>query len=74
MKEAKRKAVLRKKAENKDFDEKNYILTLEDCFAHSEQVDHYTGDNQMFCNDCYHLEDAEYQITLYTVPNVFQLF
>ena len=73
LKEAKRKAVLRKKAENKDFDEEKYILNLEDCFAHSEQVDHFHGDNQMFCNDCYHLEDADYQTTLYTVPKVMSI-
>ena len=73
LKEAKRIAVLRKKAEDKNFDEKKYTLVLEDCFAHSEQVEHFSGDNQMFCNDCNHLEDADYQSMLYTVPNVISI-
>ena len=73
LKEAKRIAVLRKKVEDKNFDEKKYTLVLEDCFAHSEQVEHFSGDNQMFCNDCNHLEDADYQSMLYTVPNVISI-
>ena len=73
LKEAKRIAVLRKKADDKNFDEKKYTLVLEDCFAHSEQVEHFSGDNQMFCNDCNHLEDADYQSMLYTVPNVISI-
>ena len=73
LKEAKRIAVLRKKAEDKNFDEKKYTLVLEDCFAHSEQVEHFCGDNQMFCNECNHLEDADYQSMLYTVPNVISI-
>jgi hypothetical protein len=73
LKEAKRIAVLRKKAEDENFDEKKYKLVLEDCFAHSEQVEHFCGDNQMFCNECNHLEDADYQSMLYTVPNVISI-
>ena len=73
LKEAKRVAVLRKKKEDEKFDEKNYILNLEDCFAHSEQVDHFTGDNQMFCNECQSSADAEYQTVLYTTPTILSI-
>ena len=73
LKEAKRVAVLRKKKEDEKFDEKNYTLNLEDCFAHSEQVDHFTGDNQMFCNECQSSADAEYQTVLYTTPTILSI-
>ena len=73
LKEAKRVAVLNKKKEDKNFDEKNYILNLEDCFAHSEQVDHFTGDNQMYCNECQSSADAEYQTVLYTTPTIISI-
>ena len=73
LKEAKRIALLRKKKENENFDEKNYILNLEDCFAHSEQVDHFTGDNQMYCNECQSSADAEYQTVLYTTPTIISI-
>ena len=73
LKEAKRIAVLRKKKEDEKFDEKNYTLNLEDCFAHSEQVDHFTGDNQMYCNECQSCADAEYQTVLYTTPTILSI-
>ena len=73
LKEAKRIVLLRKKKENENFDEKNYILNLEDCFAYNEHVDHFTGDNQMHCNVCDKLGDAEYQTVLYTTPTVLSI-
>ena len=73
LKEAKRIALLRKKKENENFDEKNYILNLEDCFAYSEQVDHFTGDNKMYCNYCQQEEDADSQTVLYTTPTVLAI-
>ena len=73
LKEAKRIAVLRKKEKDPKFDEKKYILTLEDCFAHSEQTELFTGDNQMYCNECHCLADAKYQTVLFTTPNVISI-
>ena len=43
LKEAKRVTVLKKKEEDENFDEKNYVLTLEDCFEHNEHVDHFSN-------------------------------
>ena len=73
LKEAKRIAVLRKKEKDPKFDEKKYILTLEDCFAHSEQTELFTGDNQMYCNECHCLADAKYQTVLFTTPSVISI-
>ena len=73
LKEAKRIAVLRKKEKDPKFDEKKYILTLEDCFAHSEQTELFTGDYQMYCNECHCLADAKYQTVLFTTPNVISI-
>ena len=49
LKEAKRVTVLKKKEEDENFDEKNYVLTLEDCFEHNEHVDHFN----CFIHDTY---------------------
>ena len=73
LKEAKRIAVLRKKEKDSKFDEKKYILTLEDCFAHSEQAELFTGDSQMYCNECHCLADAKYQTVLFNAPNVISI-
>ena len=73
LKEAKRVTVLKKKEEDENFDEKNYVLTLEDCFEHNEHVDHFTGDNKMYCNDCKKEAEADYQTVLYTTPTVLSI-
>ena len=73
LKEAKRFTVLKKKEEDKNFDEKNYILTLEDCFYHFEHIDYFTGDNQMYCSDCKKEADAEYQTVLFTTPTILSI-
>ena len=73
LKEAKRVTVLKKKEEDKNFDEKNYILTLEDCFYHFEHIDYFTGDNQMYCSDCKKEADAEYQTVLFTTPTILSI-
>ena len=73
LKEAKRVTVLKKKEEDENFDEKNYVLTLEDCFEHNEHVDHFTGDNQMYCNDCNKEADADYQTVLFTAPTILSI-
>ena len=73
LKEAKRCAILKKKEEDPNFDETNYILNLEDCFAHNEKTEKFEGDNQMYCNDCFRLADAEYQSSLFTAPTVLSI-
>ena len=73
LKEAKRCAILKKKEEDPNFNETNYILNLEDCFAHNEKTEKFEGDNQMYCNDCFRLADAEYQSSLFTAPTVLSI-
>ena len=73
LKEAKRVTVLKKKEKDKDFDEENYILTLEDCFAHNQHINYFTGDNKMYCNECKKEADADYQTVLYTTPTVLSI-
>ena len=73
LKEAKRVTVLKKKEKDKDFDEENYILTLEDCFAHNQHIDHFTGDNKMYCNECKKEADADYQTVLFTTPTILSI-
>ena len=73
LKEAKRVTVLEKKEKDKDFDEENYILTLEDCFAHNQHIDHFTGDNKMYCNECKKEADADYQTVLFTTPTILSI-
>ena len=73
LKEAKRCVVEKKKKEDPNFNGNNYTLVLEDCFTHNEKIEKFVGDNQMYCNDCFQLADAEYQSSLYTTPNILSI-
>jgi ubiquitin C-terminal hydrolase len=73
LKESKKFAIVKKKEENKDFNEDNYILNLEDCFMYNEKVEYFTGDNSMYCNICNSLQDANYQSMLYFTPPVLAI-
>ena len=73
LKESKKFAIVKKKEENKDFNEDNYILNLEDCFMYNEKVEYFTGDNSMYCNICNSLQDANYQSMLYCTPIVLAI-
>ena len=73
LKESKKYAIEVKKEKDKNFDEKNYILTLEDCFMYNEKIDHFTGDNSMYCNICGDLKDADYQSVLFATPPVMAI-
>ena len=65
--------ILDLKKEDKDFDQKNYILNLEDCFSYNEKIDHFFGDNSMYCNICHDLQEANYQSMLYSTPPVLAI-
>ena len=71
--EAKKLAVISNKEKNKNFDEKNYILTLEDCFIYNEKTEYFTGSNSMYCSECKQSTDAKYQNALYTAPCVLSI-
>jgi len=73
LKESKRYVINEKKKDNKDFDENKYTLTLEDCFLYNEKIDHFTGENQMYCNTCNDLADANYQSVLFSTPPVLAI-
>ena len=73
LKEAKKHIINIKKSENANFDEKNYILKLEDCFIYNEKVEHFFGDNNMFCNICKDLQEANYQSMIYCAPPVMAI-
>ena len=73
LKESKKYAISVKKEKDKNFDEKKYILTLEDCFMYNEKTDHFTGDNSMYCNICGDLKDADYQSVLFATPPVMAI-
>ena len=51
----------------------NYILKLEDCFEYNEKIDHFSGDNSMYCNICGDLFEHDYQSMLYSTPPVLSI-
>ena len=73
LKESKNYIVNLKKSQNKDFKEKDYILTLEDCFEYNQKVDHFFGENSMYCNICKGLQESHYQSMLYSTPTVLSI-
>lgn len=46
---------------------------MEDCFAHNEEIVHFSGDNQMVCNKCKQIADANHQSMLYITPTVMSI-
>ena len=73
LKESKRHIIEVKKKEDDKFDDKNYVLKLEDCFVFNEKVDHFFGDNAMYCNICNDLQEANYKSVLYNTPPVLAI-
>ena len=73
LKEVKIDAISRKKEQNKNFKETDYILNLEDCFIYNEKTEKFEGDNQMYCNDCFGLRDTEYQSSIFTTPTILAI-
>ena len=73
LKEAKKHIIKIKKTEDDKFDDKNYILKLEDCFIYNEKIEHFYGDNCMYCNICKDLQEAHYQSVLYCTPPVLAI-
>ena len=48
---------------------KNPDIDLYECFEYNQKVDLMTGDNQMHCNICNRLCDANYLTNIYSCPN-----
>ena len=73
LRESKLYCVEMKKKENKDFDATKYTLDLEGCFMYNEKVDHFTGDNQMYCNICKGCQDSDYESFIFSAPAILAI-
>ena len=73
LRESKRYCIEMKKKENKDFDESKYILDLYGCFLYNEKIDHFTGDNQMYCNVCKGCQDSDYESFIFSAPSILAI-
>ena len=50
-------------------DGKNPDVDLYECFEYHQKVEFLNGENQMYCNICNRLNNANYQTLLYSSPN-----
>ena len=48
-------------------------ITLEDCFKEIENEDFFSGDNQIYCNNCKKLCNALHKTEIYKAPNILIL-
>ena len=51
----------------------NYTLNLIDCFKYFQKIDFFEGPNQIFCNKCQSMQNANYCNVLYNVPTILCL-
>ena len=51
----------------------NDEVSLDDCFNYNQKPDHFTGENQNYCNICKQLWDSDYTTKIYSCPNVLIL-
>ena len=56
--------------QNPFFIMQNYVLNLIDCFKYFQKIDVFTGPNQIYCNRCRCLRNANYCTLLYNVPTI----
>ena len=56
--------------QNPFFNNQNYVLNLIDCFKYYQKIDFFTGENQIFCNKCQAMQNANYCTLLYSVPTI----
>ncbi len=73
LRESKLYCIQKKKLENKDFDETKYTLDLEGCFIYNEKFEHFTGDNQMYCNICKSCQDSDYRTEIFSTPLILAI-
>ena len=49
----------------------NYnVVNIYDCFNYNEKLEHFTGENSMYCNNCGQNLPACYQTFLYVCPEI----
>ena len=58
---------------NQFFNYQNYIINLNDCFNYYQKIDYFNGPNQIYCNSCNQLQDANYCNILYTTPTILSI-
>ena len=65
-----KKYIVFNNCQNPFFQMQNYTLNLYDCFKYYQKIDFFTGQNQIFCNKCQTLQNANYCTMLYNVPTI----
>ena len=65
-----KKYIVFNNCQNPFFQIQNYTITLIDCFKYYQKIDFFTGPNQIFCNKCQCLQNANYCTMLYNVPTI----
>ena len=48
-------------------------VNLDDCFRYNQKIEHFTGENAMYCNICKYQYPANYQTVLSTGPEILIL-
>ena len=51
----------------------NHILNLYDCFNYFQKIDFFTGQNQIFCNNCKFMQNANYFNLLHSTPIILSI-
>ena len=65
-----KKYILYNNSQNPFFNAQNHILNLIDCFQYYQKIDFFAGQNQIFCNRCQCLQNANYCTMLFNVPTI----
>ena len=65
-----KKYIVLNNCQNPFFNAQKYILNLMDCFKYYQKIDFFTGPNQIYCNKCKIMRNANYCTMLYNVPKV----
>ena len=68
-----KKYILYNNCQNPFFNMHNYTLTLIDCFKYFQKIDLFEGPNQIFCNHCQSMQNANYCNMLYNLPTILCL-
>ena len=51
----------------------NNIVNIMQCFEYNQKIDKFTGSDQIYCNKCNQMADANYVSTLETAPKILIL-
>ena len=50
-----------------------YILNIEDCFIYNQKIELFSGENQMYCNNCKQLNNSSMCTCICTAPLILIL-